>query len=84
MEGSLRLSLQGWALHPVVLSILLLLERPHFYFLLIKKHIYLFTAVLDLHCCMGFSLVLASGIYSLVAVHGLLIEAAALAAEHRP
>ena len=55
-----------------------------FFFLLIKKHIYLFTAGLDLRCCTGFSLVLVSGIYSLVAVHGLLIEAAALAAEHRP
>ena len=40
-------------------------------------------AVLDLRCCTGFSLVLASGIYSLIAMHGLLIEAASLAAEHR-
>ena len=54
-----------------------------FFFLLIKKHIYLFMAVLDLRCCTGFSLVLASGIYSLIAMHGLLIEAASLAAEHR-
>ena len=53
-----------------------------FSFLLIKKHIYLFTAVLDLRCCMGFSLVLVSGIYSLIAMHGL-IEAASLAAGHR-
>ena len=30
----------------------------------------------------GFSLVAASGDYSLVAVHGLLIEEASLAAEH--
>ena len=68
---------------PGHLSILLLLGRPRFFFLLIKKHIYLFMAVLDLRCCTGFSLVLASGIYSLIAMHGLLIEAASLAADHR-
>ena len=53
-----------------------------FFFLLIKKHIYLFMAVLDLCCRTGFFLVLASGIYSLIAMHRL-IEAASLAAGHR-
>ena len=39
--------------------------------------IYLFLAML------GFSLAAASGVYSLVAVHGLLIVVASLVAEHR-
>ena len=34
---------------------------------------FLFLAVLDLHSCMGFSLVVASGGHSLVVVLGLLI-----------
>ena len=42
----------------------------------------LFLAVLCLHYCVGFSLVVASMGYSLVAVHGLLIEVASLVAEH--
>ena len=41
--------------------------------------IYLLLAVC---CCGGSSLVLASGGYSLVLVHGLLIVAASLVAEH--
>ena len=45
--------------------------------------IYLFLSVLDLHCYMGFSLVMESGGYSLVAVHVLLIAVASLVAEHR-
>ena len=45
--------------------------------------IYLFLAVLGLHCCSGFSLVVASRAYSLVAVHGLLTAVASLVAEHR-
>ena len=39
--------------------------------------------VLGLHCCAGFSLVVAKGSYSLVAVHGLLIAVASLVAEDR-
>ena len=39
--------------------------------------------VLGLPCCVGFSLAVASGGYSLVAVHGLLIAVASLAVEHR-
>ena len=36
------------------------------------KCFYLFLAVVGLHCCVGFSVVVASrGAYSLVAVHGL-------------
>ena len=42
--------------------------------------VYLLT-VLGLHCSLGFSLVVVSGGYSLVLVHGLLIVVASLAAE---
>ena len=51
----------------------------------IKKlftYLILFLAVLGLHCCMGFSLVVKSRGYSLVVVHGLLIVRASLVAEH--
>ena len=41
----------------------------------------LFLAVLGLHCCVGFSLVVASGGYSLNAVRGLLIVEASLVVE---
>ena len=44
--------------------------------------IYLFLAVLGLHCCAGFSLVVASGGYPLVVAHGLLV--ASLVLEHDP
>ena len=44
--------------------------------------IYLFLAVLGLHCCTGSSLVAPSRVYSLAAVHGLLISVASLDAEH--
>ena len=40
--------------------------------------VYLFTALLGLHCCSGFSLFAANGGYSLVAVQGLLIVEASL------
>ena len=39
--------------------------------------------MLGLCCCAGFSLAAASGGYSLVAVHGLLIAVASLVVEHR-
>jgi len=45
--------------------------------------IYLFLAVLGLHCCGGFSLVAASESYSLVPVWRFLIVVASLVAEHR-
>ena len=38
--------------------------------------------MLGLRCSVGFSLVVASGDYSLVAVHGLLIAVVSLVAEH--
>ena len=41
--------------------------------------IYLFLAVLALHCCTGFSLVVASRSCSLVAMHRLLAAVASLA-----
>ena len=46
-----------------------------------KKFIYL--AVLGLCCYAGFSLVVTSDGYSLVAAHGLIMVVAALVAEHR-
>ena len=52
-------------------------------FFFFYNFIYLFLAVLGLHCCSGFSLVLASGGYSLVAVHGFLIVVAFLVVEHK-
>ena len=42
----------------------------------------LFFAVLGLCCCMAFSLVVASGDYSLITLHRLLIIAASLFSEH--
>ena len=45
--------------------------------------VYLFLSVLDLHCYVGFSLVMEGGGYSLVAVRVLLIAVASLFAEHR-
>ena len=48
-----------------------------------KVFIYLSLAVLGLSCCVGFSLVVTSGGYSLVAVCGLLIAVASLVVEHR-
>ena len=45
--------------------------------------IYLFLTALSLHCCMGFSLVLASKNYSPTVVCGLLIVVASLVVEHR-
>ena len=49
--------------------------QPHYFFKLMP--------VLVLCCFMGFSLVVVSGGYSLVAVHRLLIEGASLLVEHR-
>lgn len=45
--------------------------------------IFLFVAALGLRCRTGFSPVLASGAYSLVAVYGLLISVSSFAPEHR-
>ena len=43
---------------------------------------YLLLAVLDLCCCLGFTLLVVSRGYSLVAACGLFIAAAPLVAEH--
>ena len=51
---------------------------------IIFKNNYLLLAVLSLHCFEGFSLVVASGGYSLVAVHGLLTVVASLVTELKP
>ena len=48
-----------------------------------NSFIYLFWAVLGLHCCTGFSLVAASGDYSLAVVSRLLIVVASFVSEHR-
>ena len=40
-------------------------------------------AVLDLHCCTAFSLVVTNGGYSLDVVHRLLIAVASVVAKHR-
>ena len=45
--------------------------------------IHLFLAILDLHCCKGFSLVVASHGYSLAVVCRLFIEVVSLVVEHR-
>ena len=45
--------------------------------------IYLFLVVLGLHCCMGFSLAVASRGCSLVTVSLLLVVVASLAVEHK-
>ena len=45
--------------------------------------IYLFLTVLVLSCCMGFSLVVVSGGYSLAVIYSLLIAVASLIVEQR-
>ena len=49
-----------------------------------KKIIFVFSflAVLGLHCCMSFSLVVATRGYIAIVVYGLLIEAASPVVEH--
>ena len=49
----------------------------------LKQIMFLFLAVLGLRCCTGFSLVVVSRGYSLIATHGLLIAVVSLAAEHQ-
>ena len=46
------------------------------------KHTFIFGCTRSSWLCAGFSLVVASRIYSLVAVRGLLIAVASLVAEH--
>ena len=55
-------------------------QLPTFFFLIL--FIYLFLALLGLCCCMGFSLVVPSGGYSLVAVYRASLAVASLAVEH--
>ena len=52
-------------------------------FIFLNNFIYLFLAVLDVRCYTGFSVVVESRGYSLVAVLGLLIVVASLVTEHR-
>ena len=58
-------------------------EREYVIYLFILNFIYLFLAMLGLYCCMDFSLVVVSRVYSLVAEHELLIVVTSLAVEHR-
>ena len=48
----------------------------------IFTQLYLALAVLSLRCCMGFSLVVVSGVCSLFVMHRRLIELSSLAEEH--
>ena len=62
-------------------------KGPHFKhvffsFLKITLFIFLFLAMLGLYCCAGFSLVVESGGYSLVAVQRLLTKVTSLVTEH--
>ena len=67
------------------IPVLYLTTSLWFYVIHFKKSnfIYLFLAVLGLRCCVGFSLVAASGGYPPAAVHRLLTAVASLVAEHR-
>ena len=67
-------------------SILKLIRMPMFFLVsgfVFYKAVFFFLAMLGLRCCTGFSLIAASGGYSLVAVCGLLVVVASLVAEHR-
>ena len=52
-------------------------------FVVVCNDLYLLLAVLGLHSCTGFFLVVASRGYCLVVVHGLLIGLVARVLEHR-
>ena len=45
--------------------------------------LFIYLAVLGLHCCVDFSLVVASNSYCLVVVHELLIAVASFVVDHR-
>lgn len=54
-------------------------EKARITWVFLKKNfICSFLAVLHRHCCVGVSLVVASGAYSPVAVHGLIVVASLL------
>ena len=55
---------------------------PCHYFFFKNLFIYLFLVVLGLQCCTGFSLVVLSGDFSVVASHRLLIMVVYLIVEH--
>ena len=65
--------------HGCVFILILLLFFNIFFFFFTFIFI---LAVLGLHCCVGFSLVAASGGYSLVVVRRLLVAVASLVVEH--
>ena len=58
-------------------------NRNSFSLFFLNNFMCFFLAVLGLCCCTDFSLVVASGSYSLVVVHKPLIVVASLVAEHR-
>ena len=64
-----------FSLKELLVSMIFSISIFRFCFLKTKKNFfYLFLAVLGLHCCSGFSLVVASGRYSLVAVASLAVK----------
>lgn len=65
----------------ILRTVLLPIGNVFVNYLLIRSGFFffnLFLIVLDLHCCLGFSLVVAGGIYSLVGVCGHLVVVASL------
>ena len=62
--------------HNWILDISIFFHVP--YLFVFNNFVYLFLAVLGLHCCSGFSLVAESGGYFLVVMSGLLIAVAPL------
>ena len=63
---------------PSYMCLFVFFDSLFFFFL---RFIYLFMAMLDLHCCSGFSLGTVSRGCSVIVVHRLLIAVASLVAE---
>ena len=63
---------------------LVVFKNKHVDFLKVILCMYVFLAVLGLHCCVGFSRVVASRGYFLAVVPRLLIAVASFGVEHRP
>ena len=72
-------SIYAYKIIPLQISMAYLLGQKLIFW---NYFIYLFLAVLGLHCWVGFSLVAENGGYSRVAVHEVLIEVVSLSSEH--
>ena len=68
-------------IHTLILFFSFFIYFYFYFFIFLNFLLFIFLAVLGLYCFVGFSLVAASGGYSLVGVHRLLIAVASLA-EH--